>query len=416
MRVLIVNDYGFRNGGAESAILNLRQGLESRGDEVRIFSSSAGLDDRGRTGFADELARGTTSSLRTLLQTANPWAPLALKKELDRFAPEVVHIHLFLTQLSPLILPVLRDVPCVYTAHWQRAICPTGTRFLPSGEACRQPSGVACYTSGCLPFRDWVPLMAQMSLLRRWRNSIDRVVACSEALRNRLVEGGFPDVEVIPDGVPAQRARPSLADPPSVLFAGRLVREKGVLILLQAFRQVLDRVPSARLDIAGSGPEADLARSMAAEKGLSDRVVFHGWLSHNDLEHLYSRAWVQAAPSVWDEPFGMVAIEAAARGVPAVVSDVGGLAEIVIEEETGFKVPPGEPDALARALLRFVGDKALAETMGARARLRAAGHFSIERHVDRIRDLYQRVSTNARLGRIAHKGRSGTASHNGDRY
>lgn len=394
MRVLMVNDYGFRNGGAESAILNLRQGLESRGDEVRIFSSSAGLDGRGRAGFADELARGTTSSFSTLLQTANPWAQHSLKKELDRFAPDVVHIHVFLTQLSPLILPVLRDVPCVYTAHWQRAICPTGTRFLPGGEVCRQPSGVACYTSGCLPFRDWAPLMAQMSMLRRWRSSIDRVVACNEALRSRLLEAGFQDVEVIRYGVPAQPARPFPAGPPSVLFAGRLVREKGVLVLLQAFRRLLDRAPSAWLDIAGSGPEGDLAQRIATEKGLSDRVVFHGWLSHNDLERLYSRAWVLAVPSVWEEPFGMVAIEAAARGVPAVVSEVGGLAEIVIDEETGFHVPPNDPDALACALLRFVGDKVLTGAMGARARLRAAEHFSMETHVDRIRDLYERVKGN----------------------
>jgi glycosyltransferase involved in cell wall biosynthesis len=391
MRVLLVNDYGFRNGGAETAILSLRQGLESRGDEVRTFSSNAGLDDHTRTRFADELSLGTTSSFRTLLQTANPWATLALRKELARFAPEVVHLHLFLTQLSPLILPVLRDVPCVYSAHWQRAICPTGTRWLPHGRTCTQPSGVACYKNGCLPIRDWVPLMAQMSLLRRWRNSIDRIVACSEALRGRLMEAGFTDVELIPYGVRAQSPRAPLADPPSVLFAGRLVREKGVLILLKAFRQVLDRIPSARLDIAGSGPEADTARTLAAKTGLSDSVVFHGWLSHEDLECLYSRAWVQAVPSVWDEPFGLVALEAAARGVPAVASDVGGLAEIVIHEETGFRVPPGEPDALARALRRLLGHKELAETMGARARLRAAGHFSIESHVDKTRELYERV-------------------------
>jgi glycosyltransferase involved in cell wall biosynthesis len=391
MRVLLVNDYGFRNGGAETAILSLRQGLESCGDEVRIFSSSAGLDDHTRIRFADELSLGTTSSFRTLLQTANPWAPIALKKEIDRFAPEVVHLHLFLTQLSPLILPVLRDIPCVYSAHWQRAICPTGTRWLPSGETCTKPSGVACYKNGCLPIRDWVPLMAQMSLLRRWRNSIDRVIACSEALRGRLREAGFTDVELIPYGVPTQPPRPSLPDPPSVLFAGRLVREKGVLVLLKAFRQVLDRIPSARLDIAGSGPEADTARSLVAETGLSDHVVFHGWLSHQELECLYSRAWVQAVPSVWDEPFGLVALEAAARGIAAVASDVGGLAEIVIQEETGYRVPPGEPDTLALALQRLLGHKELAETMGARARLRAARHFSMESHINRTRELYDSV-------------------------
>jgi glycosyltransferase involved in cell wall biosynthesis len=241
--------------------------------------------------------------------------------------------------------------------------------------------------------RDWVPLMAQMSFARQWWSSINRTVACSETIRARLVEGGFRDVEVIPYGIRGQLARPPLSDPPTVLFAGRLVREKGTHILLEAFRNVVEGIPAARLEIAGDGPEAGIVREQARQAGIADRVTFHGWLSSDDLDGLYRRAWVQAVPSLFEEPLGMVAVEAAVRGVPAVVSDTGGLAEIVVEGETGCRVPRNDVDALAAALERFLGHRDEAERMGANARARALERFSLDTYVDRFRDLYERVQS-----------------------
>ncbi len=238
MRILLVNDYGFRNGGAETVILGLRDGLKARGDEVRIFAGSA----RSEQGFADDLCFGTESPFRILLQTANPSAVLSLKRVLESFRPDVVNLNLFLTQLSPLILPLLRDVPCVYSAHWARPVCPTGTRLLPSGEVCRERYGAVCYREGCLPLRDWVPLMAQMAMFRRWRGSIDRIVTGSEFMRRTLLENGLTGVDVIPYGLQAHAARPPLSNPPRVLFAGRLVKPKGVAVLLEAFRRVRESV------------------------------------------------------------------------------------------------------------------------------------------------------------------------------
>jgi glycosyltransferase involved in cell wall biosynthesis len=379
VRILLVNDYGFRNGGAETVILGLRDGLKARGDEVRIFAGSA----RSEQGFADDLCFGTESPFRILLQTANPSAVLSLKRVLESFRPDVVNLNLFLTQLSPLILPLQRDVPCVYSAHWARPVCPTGTRLLPSGEVCRERYGAVCYREGCLPLRDWVPLMAQMAMFRRWRGSIDRIVTGSEFMRRTLLENGLTGVDVIPYGMQAHAARPPLSNPPRVLFAGRLVKPKGVAVLLEAFRRVRESVPAAVLDIAGDGPDAEALRHAAGEN-----VVFHGWLAPSGLEALYARAWVLAVPSVWEEPFGMVAPEAASRGVPSVVSDAGGLAELVVQGETGVRVPPGDPDALAQALVSLLADKEKAEAWGFQARMHSAVSLSMDVYIDRFRDLY----------------------------
>jgi glycosyltransferase involved in cell wall biosynthesis len=109
------------------------------------------------------------------------------------------------------------------------------------------------------------------------------------------------------------------------------------------------------------------------------------------LEQHFNTAWVQAAPSRWEEPFGNVATEAMMRGTAVVASAFGGLAEIVRNGETGFLVPPGEAAALAQALLRLVSDREAAERMGQAGRVVALTTFSQERVVERFVELYHRI-------------------------
>jgi glycosyltransferase involved in cell wall biosynthesis len=401
MRILLVNDYGGLNGGAEIQVFGLRDGLKARGHETRVLTSTAGLqpDDP----VVDYRARGTNSPLRTLLQTANPWAALAFRAALIDFKPDVVQLNLFLTQLSPLILPVLRlpafrNIPCVYYALWQRAICPTGTRLLPGGAICRVPWGRACYRNGCLPMRDWAPLMLQMGALGAWIGSVDRVVAISNFVRERLEEAEFKGVGVIHGGVANHATRPPLTGPPRIGFAGRLVPEKGVAVLLRACHVLIRDFPGLKLDIAGDGPASSSLRALAAALGLGDCATFHGKLSQPEMERVLERAWVQAIPSTWDEPFGLVAAEAAMRGTAAVVSGAGGLAEIVIHGETGLHVDGSGPEPLATALKTLLANPAVAERMGATARVDALARFSLDLHVQRFLDLYQDMLEAKRKG------------------
>lgn len=392
MRILLVNDYGGLNGGAEIQTFGLRDGLRARGHETRVLTSTAGLESDDPA--VDYRACGTNSSFRTLLQTANPWAAWALRGALKDFRPDVVHLNLFLTQLSPLILPVLRlpafrDVPRVYYAQWQRAICPTGTRLLPDGSACRAPWGRSCYRNGCLPIRDWVPLMLQMRVLGAWIGSVDRMVAISNFVRERLEEADFQGIDVIHGGIAERAPRPPLTGPPRIGFAGRLVPEKGLDLLLRACHLLIRDFPQLKLDIAGEGPALSSARTQAAALGLGDCVTFHGKLSQPEMERVFQRAWVQAIPSVWEEPFGMVAAEAAMRGTAAVVSGGSGLTEIVIHGETGLHVAAGGPEPWAAALKSLLGNSVVAERMGAAARLDALARFSLDRNVQRFLDLYE---------------------------
>src|SRR5918999_1323382 len=139
MKILLINDYGTLTGGAEVQMLLFRDELRRQGHDARLFTSSARTS--AEKSHADYECLGTTSRLRTLLQTANPWAFARLRKVLAEFHPDVVHVRIFLTQLSPLILPLLMNVPCVYHVVWYRPLCPLGTKMLPDGTACHLPAG-----------------------------------------------------------------------------------------------------------------------------------------------------------------------------------------------------------------------------------------------------------------------------------
>ena len=184
-------------------------------------------------------------------------------------------------------------------------------------------------------------MMAQRMMFRRWRSVFRAFIANSEATGQRLTEDGVGPVRVMANGTIPRHQRPPLSGPPVMAYAGRLSLEKGVAALLRAFAGLKESAPEVRLWIAGDGPEASSLRRLAADLGMSDRVDFLGALSREALEARFDAVWAQIVPSIWDEPFGMVAIEAMMRGTAVIASDGGGLRDIV-RPDTGVLVPPGE--------------------------------------------------------------------------
>jgi glycosyltransferase involved in cell wall biosynthesis len=230
-----------------------------------------------------------------------------------------------------------------------------------------------------------------MALWERWRDAFDLVVANSDWVRRRLRAEGLDVGRRIWNGVPTRPARPPLASPPTVAFAGRLVPNKGVDVLLRAVAGVAERLPDVRLLVAGDGPERDRLRALAASLGVAARVEWLGHLSRERVEERFAAAWVQAAPSNWEEPFGLVAAEGMMRGSAVVASRIGGLSEIVDEGRTGLLVPPGDADALAAALLDVLGDRTRAEAMGRLGRERALAYFSERSVVDQFLEVYEEL-------------------------
>jgi glycosyltransferase involved in cell wall biosynthesis len=263
--------------------------------------------------------------------------------------------------------------------------------MLPDGSACTVRAGTPCYLNGCLPARDWIPIMMQMALFRRWRSAFKAILTNSRAVRDILTENGIEGAEVLYYGIPAGQASFSMPETPTVAFAGRLVREKGVDILLRAFAKTAGKVPSARLLIAGDGPERERIKLLISELSLSSNVTLLGHLPNPEFDEDFNGAWVQVVPSLWHEPFGITAVEAAMRGTAVVASGSGGLREIVEDGKSGFLVPPGDVEALAEKLILLLKDKNLAESLGREGRESAESRFSEQVFLTKLLDIYERL-------------------------
>ncbi|MGB5052912.1 MAG: glycosyltransferase family 4 protein [Nitrospirales bacterium] len=390
MKILLISDYSVPRGGNEIVTLALRDGLRARGHDVRLFSSRAHTN--GGSDLADYHCFGTASPLRAALWCGNPSAFFSLRRALAEFKPDVVHVRLFLSQLSPLILRLLRDIPAIYHDGWYRTACPIGSRVLPDGRGCNEPAGYVCYQNGCVPLVAWPLLMTQLRLWRYWQGVFDVVVANSRSVAGWLEVSGNTPVEVIHNGVVARTRRPPLEDPPTIAFSGRLAHEKGVDILLDAFKLVIQSLPQTQLIIAGEGPESRRLREIA--KQLDAKINFLGHQPRETIERRFDAAWVQVVPSRGAEAFGNAAAEAMMRGTAVVVSGSGGFTEYVKHEQTGLLVPPEDPATLGRALLKIVSNRDYAESLGLAARRFALKAFDQNLFLDRFEAIYEQLTRN----------------------
>jgi len=393
MKVLIVHDYGTLTGGAEQVAVLLRDGLRRRGHDARLFASTARPLEIENV--ADYTCYGTTAPARKILQVTNPWAARRLRAVLREFEPDIVHLRMFLTQLSPLILRPLAGFRTLLHVGSYEMICPLLLKTLPDGSSCRHRAGMVCYREGCVSLAGAARALVQTRLRNRWWPPITMVVANSEWTRRRLVADGVEAADWVWTGVPVRPARPPLVPPPTIAYAGRLVRKKGVDVLVRAMAMVVAARPGSRLIVAGDGPERPALERLIAECGLGSRVQMLGHRPRSELEVLLGGAWVQAIPSRWEDPFPNAAAEAMMRGTAVVASNWGGVTEIVREGETGLLVPSGDAEALAAALGRVLNDRDFAERMGAQARAFACAELTEDRFVERVERLYARLTIDA---------------------
>src|SRR5205085_9467334 len=145
-----------------------------------LFASSAFPWEEGEG--PDYSCFGSLANNYSVVRTFNLSAAAALRRVIREFRPDVVHVAMFLTQLSPAILPVLREVPCLYFVQWYEPICPTGNKMLPDGTSCCVRAGTVCYRGGCVSLRAWAPAMVQLTLTRMWKRSFEMIVANSETV------------------------------------------------------------------------------------------------------------------------------------------------------------------------------------------------------------------------------------------
>ncbi|WP_457936107.1 glycosyltransferase family 4 protein [Mesorhizobium sp. 10J20-29] len=235
---------------------------------------------------------------------------------------------------------------------------------------------------------------APEAMVGRNLRSADWIIGCSEATTAWAVKQ-LPEIgkraTTILNAVPTPAASAIQADRKRLLFPGRLVAKKGCDLALRAFADLSSSDPALRMDIAGDGPEAEALQTLAGDLGIAGKVMFHGGVGRSTLLDLMAGSLAVTVPSR-DEPFGLVALEAAHMGRPVVAAAVGGLPEIVLHERTGMLVPPDDVPALTAALRSLIDDPGRADRLGAEAAETARRGFQWNRFVESYEDLFSRIA------------------------
>jgi Glycosyltransferase len=338
--VQVLHSHGY--GGAEQHALALMKGLRERGHEVLY----AGPSDSWLAGRCAEAGIDHEHLAMVGMYDVVSW--LRLRRLVARWRADIVHGHLL-----------------------------RGARY--AGWACGRAAAVGT---------------AHATTARKHMQDCRELIAVAEAVRRTLVDAGYDArrITVIHNGVADQPGGDRAAlrrelgigeDEFAVFNAGRFIPDKGQHLLVEAIGQV----PGARLYLAGD-PATDYGRGVQeAARGRAE-VTFLGY--RGDVRRLLP-AFDAYASSSYREAFPLSLVEAACAGLPIVATDVGGVAEIVRDGQTGVLVPPGNAQALAAALARLAREPARAQALGRQARQLYAGQFTLEHMVTLTEAVYRRA-------------------------
>lgn len=403
MRILMLTQfYHPIIGGEEQMVKDMSVGLVQRGHEVAIATlwheDFQDFEiDRGVQIFRIHSATQRANWLYTDKQRrhAPPWpdpeAMFALRRVLNQVQPQIVHAHNWLLY-SFLPLKRLSRVRLVVSLHDYSLSC-SKRRLVYQGLPCSGPGMTKCLS--CAREHYGLAKGIPTALGHRLMSSLGRLavdmflpVSMAVARGNGIADSEIP-YQVIPNFVPdvgdegqkdIEAYTAQLPDEDFILFVGDLSRDKGIHILLAAYARLKNAPP---LVLIGR-------RCPDTPSEFPPNVFFLSSWPHAAVMAAWRRCSLAVAPSVWPEPFGIVVLEAMTAGRPVIASRIGGLSDVVVNNETGLLVQPGDPRALQEAFERLLADRDFAMRLG-QAGLRRVEQFRAGAVIPRIEQIYRMV-------------------------
>lgn len=401
--LLSINNYYYRRGGAEVVFLEQNRLFQEQGWEIVPFAMQHGknMPSKWSSYFVDEIEFGESySSWEKAVRAAKVIYSFEARRKLRRLIaeakPQVAHAHNVYNHISPSIFGVLRDcgVPTVLTLHDLKIACPAYKMLTHDGicERCKGGKFLNVVRHRCVKNELAISTVVMLeSALNRWlgsyENNVDRFVVPSRFYIDKFVEWGFPRERFthVPNFCDIDAHHPHGAPGKVILFFGRLAPEKGLETLIRAAAKA-----SVPLQIAGTGPDEAMLKRLAGECG--GAVEFLGYRSGEDLHAAIRGARAVALPSEWYENAPMSVMESYALRRPVIGARIGGIPELIRENETGFCFESGDVDDLANAMRRMSElSDARIEEMGSVGRDWVVQDFTATRYTERLLALYREL-------------------------
>ena len=345
---------------------------------------------------------GVDTYVKSLLQAQPPHVSpqvITSLKNIDQSQFKLLHI-----QEQQLVWDITGECPVVYTLHNHSPYCPSGSKYLAmSGMSCDR----AMSTFGCTwgHLIDGCGSRRPENVIQNFQNSYREletlkklripVIANSNYVRGQLIRHGLPAEQTVTlhcaISLPKTSTEPLTFETHQnsrLLFAGRIVPQKGLDWLLKALTQVDRRV---HLDVAGEGWVQPQMEQLAKKLGVSDRVTWHGWCDREKMDALYRQCYALVFPSVWHEPAGLVTLEAYAHHRPVIASSLGGIPEYLLDRQTGILVPASDIKKLAAAIDELTEDYQKARNLGEQGYAWLLEKFTIDTQLKQLQVIYEKT-------------------------
>jgi len=399
-RLLAINNYYYPRGGSEAVFFEHNRMLEEIGWSVIPFSMrhASNLASPWSEYFIDDLEmNGDYSLVQKLTRLPKVIYSFEARRRLDqllaRVRPDIAHAHNIYHHISPSILGLLkrRGIPTALTLHDLKIACPAYNMLAPDGicERCKGGKLYNVVSNRCIGGSAAMSLVVMMEavvhkLLGSYRRHVDCFVVPSRFYIEKFTEWGMPAslFRHVPNFVDVERHEPRYEPGDAFLYFGRVIRQKGVATLIRA-------VAAARkkLLVAGTGPELDEMRALASQ--LNADVTFLGHLGGSQLHDVIRGSRAVVLPSEWYENAPMSLLEAYALGKPVIGARIGGIPELIRENQTGVCFQSGNVPSLQSALEDFdLRPQTQIQEMGRAGRRWVAEDFTVAKYRQRILALY----------------------------
>lgn len=400
-KLLAINNYFYLRGGAEAVFFEHMQLFNNSDWSTIPFSMHhpQNLPSKWEEFFVETIEYGMTQgNLEKIKQASKVIYSYEAKQNIqaliEKIRPDIAHAHNIYHHISPSIFPEIKkhDIPVVMTAHDLKLLCPA-YKMLSRDKVCEKCKSGRIYNvvlNKCIKDSRLLSglVLAETAFHKTfglYRNYLDKIIMPSRFYYNKFIEWGWPEAQL---EYIANCIDPALYvyEPDHdnyFLYAGRLSEEKGLTRLIKAVAKTGDR-----LVIAGEGPQGEALKALAEE--LQANIEFTGFLRPDRLRHMIMRAKALVLPSQWYENAPISILEAYASGKPVLVSDIGGLSELVRDGETGLLFAANSQTAIEEALVEFsCMTPVKQQEMGVVAREWVIKDFSPDTYYEKTLNLYR---------------------------